>query len=96
MRINGRRQQIPRSLEDLCDPARLAVIVYDMQLGVVGQVDDGAAVRAATRTILDAARQTGYQVFFTRPKIYTHSSRRSSRVPRNSISFRNLRLGPTT
>ncbi len=33
---------IPAAIEDACDPAAMAVIVYDMQAGVLGQLPDGA------------------------------------------------------
>ena len=37
---------IPETLEDACDPATMAVIVYDMQAGVVRQLPDGGAQTA--------------------------------------------------
>jgi len=27
-------REIPQTLDDVCDPARLALIVYDMQVGI--------------------------------------------------------------
>jgi hypothetical protein len=33
---------IPQSLKEACDPARLALIVYDMQVGILSQISDGA------------------------------------------------------
>ena len=33
-RVNG--LDVPRSLEDACDPRRLALLVYDMQVGIMG------------------------------------------------------------
>jgi nicotinamidase-related amidase len=58
---------IPETLEDACDPATMAVIVYDMQAGVLGQLPDGGA-EAVDRVsqVLTAARAGGYPVFFTR------------------------------
>jgi nicotinamidase-related amidase len=58
---------IPETLEDACDPATMAVIVYDMQAGVLGQLPDGGA-EAVDRVsqVLAAARAGGYPVFFTR------------------------------
>lgn len=58
---------IPQTLEDACDPATLALIVYDMQVGVLRQLPDGGAeaVQAVSR-VLAAAREGGYPVFFTR------------------------------
>ena len=32
---------IPETLEDACDPATMALIVYDMQVGVLRQLPDG-------------------------------------------------------
>ena len=34
---------IPETLEDACDPAMMALVVYDMQAGVVRQLPDGGA-----------------------------------------------------
>jgi biuret amidohydrolase len=58
---------IPETLEDACDPARMAVVIYDMQAGVLGQLPDGGA-EAVDRVsqVLAAARAGGYPVFFTR------------------------------
>jgi nicotinamidase-related amidase len=58
---------IPETLEDACDPATMALIVYDMQAGVLGQLPDGGA-EAVDRVsqVLAAARAGGYPVFFTR------------------------------
>src|SRR6185437_7002074 len=50
--------EIPETLEDSCDPATMALLVYDMQAGVLGQLPDGGAEAAA--------RAGGYPVFFTR------------------------------
>jgi biuret amidohydrolase len=58
---------IPGTLEDACNPATMAVIVYDMQAGVLRQLPDGGA-DAVERVsgVLAAARSGGYPVFFTR------------------------------
>jgi nicotinamidase-related amidase len=57
---------VPRSLEEIVDPARLALLVYDMQVGVVSQLADGPAVTARVAEVLAAARAAGVRVFFTR------------------------------
>jgi nicotinamidase-related amidase len=57
---------IPQSLEDVCDPSRLALIVYDMQAGIVKQLQDGPAIAAKVLQVLTAARAAGIRVFFTR------------------------------
>src|SRR5438093_5742385 len=58
---------IPKPLEDACDPATMAVIVYDMQAGVLRQLPDGGAeaVERVSR-VLAAARVGGFPVFYTR------------------------------
>jgi biuret amidohydrolase len=58
--------EIPESLEDALVPERLALIVYDMQVGVVRQLDDGPEVTARVARVLDAARKAGVRVYFTR------------------------------
>jgi biuret amidohydrolase len=58
--------EIPETLADVCDPRRLALIVYDMQVGVVGQLDDGAQVTERVVRVLDAARMAGVRVYFIR------------------------------
>lgn len=57
---------IPQSLEDVCDPTRLALVVYDMQVGIINQIANGAAITGAVLQVLSAARQAGIRVFFTR------------------------------
>ena len=57
---------IPQTLEDVCDPKRLALIVYDMQVGIVNQIGNGAEITARVLQVLEAARATGIRVFFTR------------------------------
>jgi len=58
---------IPETLEDACNPATMAVIIYDMQAGVLRPLPDGGAeaVEQVSR-VLAAARAGGYPVFFTR------------------------------
>lgn len=57
---------IPETTEEVCDPEHLALVVYDMQVGVVGQISDGPQVTARVRQVLEAARTAGVRVFFTR------------------------------
>jgi nicotinamidase-related amidase len=57
---------IPETLADVCDRDHLALLVYDMQVGVVGQLADGPQVIEAVRRVLDAARGAGVRVYFTR------------------------------
>ncbi len=57
---------IPQTLEEVCDPSRLALIVYDMQVGIVKQIRNGAEITAKVVEVLTAAREAGIRVFFTR------------------------------
>ena len=58
--------RIPRTLEDVCDPETMAIVVYDMQVGVVRQLPDGADVVKRVARVLGPARTSGYPIFFTR------------------------------
>jgi len=58
--------EIPSILEEVCDPRRLALLVYDMQVGILNQLPDPGPVVARVRAVLDAARAGGYRVFFSR------------------------------
>jgi nicotinamidase-related amidase len=57
---------IPQTLEDLCDPKRLALVVYDMQVGIVKQVENGQQITGKVVQVLEAARKGEIRVFFTR------------------------------
>ena len=57
---------IPQTLDDVCDPARLALIVYDMQVGIVKQIENGQQITDRVLQVLGAARRAGVRVFFTR------------------------------
>ena len=56
---------IPQTLGDICDPARLALIVYDMQIGIVKQIANAKQITDKVLQVLDAARKAGIRVFFT-------------------------------
>ena len=50
----------------MCDPSRLALLVYDMQVGIVGQLKGCEAVTARVSRVLEAARRAGLRIFYTR------------------------------
>jgi nicotinamidase-related amidase len=58
--------EIPQSLEEACNPDRLALIVYDMQAGILRQLKDGPEVLSQVVKVLRAAREAGVRVFFMR------------------------------
>ena len=57
---------IPQTLDDVCDPARLALVVYDMQVGIVKQIENGQQITDRVLQVLDAARAARIRVIFTR------------------------------
>lgn len=57
---------VPESLEQVCRPDRLALLVYDMQVGILDQIADREAVVANVKQALQAARAAGVRTFFTR------------------------------
>ena len=57
---------IPASLDEVCRPSRSALIVYDMQVGIVSQIATGRVITERVRQVLHAARNGGFRVFFTR------------------------------
>jgi biuret amidohydrolase len=61
-----RNLPIADTLADVCDPDRLALVVYDMQVGVLSQLADGPQVTDRVGLVLDAARQAGVRIFFSR------------------------------
>jgi nicotinamidase-related amidase len=58
--------QIRTELSELCDPRHLALLVYDMQVGILRQIDHGEQVAANVGRVLSAARRAGVRTFFTR------------------------------
>jgi biuret amidohydrolase len=58
--------EIPQSLEEACNPRRVALIVYDMQVGILRHVERSADLIANVVRVLQAARQAGVRVFFLR------------------------------
>jgi nicotinamidase-related amidase len=57
---------IPRSLAEAAAGEPLALIVYDMQVGIVDQIPGGADVVARVAEVLDLGRRAGLRIFFTR------------------------------
>jgi nicotinamidase-related amidase len=57
---------VPQSLSDACRPDRLALLVYDMQAGILEQIADRETVLANVRVVLEAARSAGVRTYFTR------------------------------
>lgn len=58
--------EIPQTLQDACDPQHLALLVYDMQIGILQQIEDGDRVTERVRAVLEAARAAGVRTVFLR------------------------------
>jgi biuret amidohydrolase len=58
--------EIPQTLEDACHPQHLALLVYDMQIGILRQIENGEAVIRRVREVLEAARASGVRTVFVR------------------------------
>jgi len=57
---------IPETLEEICDPKRIALLVYDMQIGILNQIKNADQVTRQVLKILMVARDAGVRVFFSR------------------------------
>lgn len=59
---------IPQTLEEMCHPQRLGLLVYDMQVGIFTQLppEKGERIKAQVLKVLQAARAGGFRVFFCR------------------------------
>jgi nicotinamidase-related amidase len=60
--------EIPQTLEEVCNPKRMALLVYDMQVGIFSQLPKERAERIIENVVkvLQAARAAGVRVFFFR------------------------------
>ena len=58
--------EIPTSLVEWCEPHRMALVVYDMQVGICHQIAGAADIVERTGIVLEAARSAGMRVAFTR------------------------------
>jgi biuret amidohydrolase len=57
---------IPGSLEEIISPRNTALIVYDMQGGIVRQIKNGQQIIQNVGRVLASARAAGIRTFFTR------------------------------
>jgi nicotinamidase-related amidase len=58
--------KIPQTLEEVCDPQRVALLVYDMQVGILSQIKNADQVTRQVLKVLTAARDARVRVFFSR------------------------------
>jgi nicotinamidase-related amidase len=57
---------IPIALEDICDSKLMALLVYDMQVGILRQLPAASSVTSRVCEVLDTARETGVRTLFSR------------------------------
>src|SRR5580698_5733279 len=57
---------IPTTLDELCHPQRMALVVYDMQVGIVSQISDGPMITRRVGEVIEAARAGGFRILYTR------------------------------
>lgn len=77
--------EIPRTLSEAIHPSRTALLVYDMQVGILKQLPDGHSVLHQVLKVLNAARQGGVRTFFCR-----HLS-----LPKEAAGVAQLRMAMT-
>jgi len=58
--------EIPQNLAEACNPKRTALLVYDMQVGIIGQIQNGQELVQRVKQLLETARAAGLRVFFMR------------------------------
>jgi len=58
--------RIPLALDEILSPQNTALMVYDMQVGIVRQVKTGQQITEKVRRLLEAARARRVRTFFTR------------------------------
>jgi nicotinamidase-related amidase len=57
---------IPETLKEVCDPNRVALLVYDMQVGILSQIKNPEQITLQVLKVLIAARKAKVRVFFSR------------------------------
>jgi len=74
---------IPQTLDEICNPTSLALVVYDMQVGIVNQIANGREITERVVQVVEAARKAKIRIFFTR-----HMS-----LPKELMGLSQLRMG---
>jgi nicotinamidase-related amidase len=57
---------IPETLDEVCHPQRVILLVYDMQVGILNQIKNPEEITEQVLKVLSAARDAGVRVFFSR------------------------------
>src|SRR5262249_8465595 len=63
---NSTNLHVPKSLTEVATPERCALVVYDMQDGILSQLPHGPEILEKVLEVLEIARGKGFRVFFLR------------------------------
>jgi nicotinamidase-related amidase len=74
---------IPQTLDEVCNPTSMALIVYDMQVGILSQIANGREITERVVQVIETARKARIRTFFTR-----HMS-----LPKELMGVSQLRMG---
>jgi biuret amidohydrolase len=74
---------IPQTLDEVCNPTGMALIVYDMQVGILSQIANRRVITEKVVQVVEAARKAGIRIFYTR-----HMS-----LPKELMGVSQLRMG---
>ncbi|MDY6896678.1 MAG: cysteine hydrolase [Cyanobacteriota bacterium] len=60
--------EVPQNLSEICHPEKMAVLIYDMQVGIMNQLPKEKTTRITNNIlrVLESARKGGFRVFFCR------------------------------
>jgi biuret amidohydrolase len=58
--------QVPKSLKEIVRPEKCALVVYDMQAGILSQLPHGPKVLGKVLEVLEIARGHGFRIVFLR------------------------------
>lgn len=58
--------QVPKSLKETAKPERCALVVYDMQAGILSQLSHGPEILRKVFEVLELARAHGFRIVFLR------------------------------
>jgi nicotinamidase-related amidase len=76
---------VPETLAEICTPSSCALLIYDMQVGIVPQISEGQEILDRCIQLLDAARRAGLRIFFTRHFYLPNQAAGSSQLRRAMV-----------
>jgi len=57
---------VPENLQEIVQSSGCALIVYDMQAGIVPQISSGLEIQKQCVLLVNSARKAGMRIFYTR------------------------------